>query len=80
VNRYHVPLFPSDITTNITAQEFGTNLEASWYAKSVAKDGVTALYSKGNEVYSVYPKASSTGGPTANLNVGGQIVTKIRLQ
>ncbi len=70
----------TDIQTNITAAEFGTNLEASGFVKSVAKDGVTTLYSKGNEVYSVYSKASSTGGPAANLNVGGQIVTKIRLQ
>jgi RHS repeat-associated protein len=70
----------ADITTNITAQEFGVNLEASGYVKSLAKDGVTKLYSKGNEVYSVYPKSSSTGGPTANLNVGGKIITKIRLQ
>jgi len=70
----------TDIRTNITAAEFGTNLEASGFVKSVAKDGVTTLYSKGNEVYSVYSKASSTGGAAANLNVGGQIVTKIRLQ
>ena len=70
----------TDIRTNITAAEFGTNLEASGFVKSVAKDGVTNLYSKGNQVYSVYSKASSTGGAAANLNVGGQIVTKIRLQ
>ncbi|MFI5176704.1 MAG: hypothetical protein ACHQKY_17730 [Terriglobia bacterium] len=68
----------SDITTNISAQEFGANLQASGYIKSVAKDGVTTLYSKGEEVYSVYK--SSKGVPSANLNVGGKIITKIRLQ
>lgn len=70
----------TDISTNITAEQFGANLEASGFTKSVAKDGVTTLYSNGDQVYSIYPKACSTGGPTENLNVGGQIVTKIRLQ
>jgi hypothetical protein len=70
----------ADITTNITAEEFGGNLEANGYIQSVAKDGVTTMYTKGNQIYSVYPKSPSTGGPTANLNEGGKIVTKIRLQ
>ncbi len=68
----------TDISTNITAEQFGANLEASGFTKSVAKDGVTTLYSNGDKVYSVY--TSSTGAPSANLNVGGQIVTKIRFQ
>jgi hypothetical protein len=70
----------TDVRTNITAQEFGSNLEASGYTKSVAKDGVTSIYSKGNQVYSIYPNARSTGGAAANLAVDGRIVTKIRLQ
>jgi RHS repeat-associated protein len=69
----------NDVRTNLTAAEFGGNLEASGYVKSVAKDGATTVYSKGNEVYSVY-KGTSFGGTSANLNVAGRIVTKIRLQ
>jgi RHS repeat-associated protein len=69
----------TDIRTNITAAEFGTNLEASGFVKSVAKDGATTLYSKGNQVYSIY-KDASFGGTSANLAVDGNIVTKIRLQ
>ncbi len=56
------------------------NLEASGYTKSVAKDGVTTLYSKGNQIYSVYSNAASTGGPAANLAIDGQVVAKIRLK
>jgi hypothetical protein len=70
----------TDVRTNISAQEFGSNLEANGYSKSVAKDGVTSLYSKGNQVYSIYPNARSTGGAAANLAVDGRVVTKIRLQ
>jgi RHS repeat-associated protein len=69
----------TDIRTNITAQEFGANLEASGFERSVAKDGVTTLYSKGNQTYSIYQDASF-GGTSANLNIGGKIVTKIRLE
>lgn len=68
------------VTTNISAAEFGQNLEASGFTKTVAKDGVTSLYTKGEQTYSVYGNSKSTGGPTANLNVGGKIITKIRLQ
>jgi hypothetical protein len=72
----------TDIQTNITAAEFGSNLEASGYVKTLAKDGVTELYSKGSRVeYSIYPKASSTGGATANyFSDAGKVITKIRLQ
>jgi hypothetical protein len=52
----------SDITTNVTVAEFEANMKASGYFESLAKDGVTKLFSKGDEVYSVYPKSSSTGG------------------
>ena len=69
-----------DVTTNISAVEFGSNLEAGGFTKAVAKDGVTTLYTKGEQTYSIYGNSRSTGGPTANLNIGGQIVTKIRLQ
>jgi RHS repeat-associated protein len=69
-----------DVTTNVTAAEFGANLEASGFTKTVAKDGVTSLYTKGEQTYSVYGNSKSTGGPSANLNVGGKIITKIRLQ
>jgi len=69
----------SDVRTNLTADQFGSSLEANGFVKSVAKDGTT-LYSKGNQVYSVYENASSTGGPAANLKVDGKIVTKIRLR
>lgn len=70
----------TDVRTNITAQQFGANLEANGYTRSLAKDGVTPLYSKGNQVYSIYPNARSTGGYAANLSIDGKIVTKVRLQ
>jgi hypothetical protein len=47
-------------------QYFGQRVRGQSGSKRVrevcSKDGVTTLYSKGNEVYSIYPKASSTGG------------------
>lgn len=70
----------TDVQTNITAEQFGRNLEASGYTKSIAADGVTPLYSKGNEVYSIYRNARSTQGPAANLQINGEVIRKIRLQ
>jgi hypothetical protein len=38
------------------------------------------IYTKGQVTYSVYPKATSTGGPTAQLSINGETIAKIRLK
>jgi RHS repeat-associated protein len=68
-----------NIKTNITAGEFGANLEANGFVKSTATDG-TPIYTKGAKEYAVYPSSRSTGGPTAQVKINGQVVGKIRLQ
>lgn len=68
-----------NIKTNVSADEFGKNLEANGFTKSAAKDG-TPTYTKDNTQYTVYPKSTSTGGPTAQVKVNGEVVGKIRLQ
>ena len=64
-------------STNVTAQEFGDNLQAQGFTKS--QQGDVTIYTKGNTRYTVY-QAKSTGGPTAQVSVNGQPVAKIRLQ
>ena len=64
--------------TNVTPQEFGDNLQAQGFTKSVKGDITT--YSKGSAEYDVYPQARSTGGPTAQMKIDGKVVLQIRLQ
>jgi hypothetical protein len=64
--------------TNVTPQEFGDNLQAEGFTKSVRGDVTT--YTKGSTEYDVYPQAKSTGGPTAQMKINGNLVIKIRLQ
>ena len=68
----------TDITTDLTPEEFGANLEAEGYTKS--QNGDTTQYTKGDMTYSVYPKSGSTGGPTAQGIEDGKTIVKIRLQ
>jgi hypothetical protein len=68
-----------NIQTNVTPSEFGQTLEENGFTKSTAKDG-TPLYTKGDMQYSVYSEANSTGEPTAQVKVNGEVVAKIRLQ
>ncbi|MFD0963243.1 DUF6443 domain-containing protein [Pseudofulvibacter geojedonensis] len=67
-----------NVKTDISAKEFGSNLEASGFTKK-ANSGVTT-YSKDNVTYTVYDKASSTGGTTAARAVDGKQNIKIRLE
>jgi RHS repeat-associated protein len=69
----------SNIKTNVTAGEFGANLEANGFVKSTAADG-TPTYTKGSTQYTVYSSSRSTGGPTAQVKINGEVVGKIRLQ
>jgi RHS repeat-associated protein len=68
-----------NISTNVTPSEFGANLETNGFVKSIASDG-TPIYTKGTTQYTVYSRATSTGQPTAQVKIGGQVVGKIRLK
>lgn len=68
---------PPNKLTNVTAKEFGDNLEAQGYSKSQKGDVTT--YTKGDTRYTVYPKADSTGRPTAQVSINGTTTAKIRL-
>jgi len=68
----------NNIQTNVTASEFGANLEANGFVKSTAADG-TPTYTKGATQYTVY-NSRSTGGPTAQVKISGEVIGKIRLQ
>lgn len=74
-----VPGSVKNVGTDVSVRDFGQNLEANGFAKSTAADG-TPIYTKGNTQYTVYSKATSTGSPTAQVKVNGEIVAKIRLQ
>jgi hypothetical protein len=69
----------TNVDTDVTVKEAGENLEANGYTKSTASDG-TPLYTKGDTQYAIYPKASSTGGPSAEVRINNEPVAKIRLQ
>jgi RHS repeat-associated protein len=68
----------NNIKADISPDQFGKNLESNGFTKSAASDG-TPTYTKGNTQYTVYSKATSTGGPTAQVKVDGNVVAKIRL-
>jgi RHS repeat-associated protein len=63
---------------NLTPSEFGANLEAGGFSKTVKGD--VTIYTKGDSQYTVYPKATSTGGPSVQVKIDGVVVQKIRLQ
>jgi RHS repeat-associated protein len=68
----------NNIKTNVTASEFGANLEANGFTKSTS--GSATIYTKGNTQYTIYPVSRSTLGPTAQVKINGEVVGKIRLQ
>jgi RHS repeat-associated protein len=69
-----------NIETDLSPDEFGSNLEQEGFTKSTSQTGDVTNYTKGNVKYSVYSKASSTGGPSAQLIENGQTIAKIRLK
>jgi hypothetical protein len=63
---------------NLTPNEFGANLEANGFSKTVKGD--VKIYTKANSEYAVYPRGKSTGGPSVQVKIDGIVVSKIRLQ
>jgi RHS repeat-associated protein len=66
--------------TNVSRAEFGKNLEAKGFAKTVSKDGKVTIFEKGGVKYTVRETAKSTGGPTAEVFKDGKLLGKIRLE
>ncbi|MGZ5446315.1 MAG: RHS repeat-associated core domain-containing protein, partial [Thermoanaerobaculia bacterium] len=66
-------------STDVTRADFGKNLEAQGFTKSVSKDGKATVYQKDATTYSIYDKAKSTGGPSVLVRKDGELIEKIRL-
>jgi len=64
---------------NGSQAEFEQRLQSDGYTKGTAKDG-TIQYTKGNETITIYPKATSTGQPSAQVKVNDTVIVKIRFQ
>jgi RHS repeat-associated protein len=69
----------TNVDTDVSVKSAGENLEANGYSKSTASDG-TPTYTKGDTQYTIYNQATSTGGPTAQVKINGDVVAKIRLK
>lgn len=67
-----------NIKTDISAIQFGDNLLAGGFTARTAANGTT-IFTNGATTYAIYPIASSTGGPTAQLFINGVPKLKIRL-
>jgi RHS repeat-associated protein len=66
-------------STDVKKEQFGKNLEDSGYSKSQSQDGKVTNFEKGEKKYSLRDNAKSTQGPSADVYVGGERTTKIRL-
>lgn len=66
-------------STDVNRVDFGKNLEAQGFTKSVSKDGKATVYQKDGTTYSIYDKAKSTGGPSVLVRKDGELIEKIRL-
>ncbi|WP_378182238.1 DUF6443 domain-containing protein [Aquimarina sp. SS2-1] len=70
-----------NVETDVTKSEFGSNLEANGYKKSVSKDGKATNYNNGSNNYSVRDNSKTTGKPSADYSKnGGKTTLKIRLE
>ncbi|QIE27542.1 hypothetical protein SBC1_56530 (plasmid) [Caballeronia sp. SBC1] len=68
-------------SVDLTRAQFESNLLSNGFSassKGGAKD--VTLYTKGDVQYTVRNEATSTGGPSADFLVGGNLVSKIRLK
>ncbi|WP_213766669.1 RHS repeat-associated core domain-containing protein [Caballeronia sp. dw_19] len=68
-------------SVDLTRAQFESNLLSNGFSassKGGAKD--VTLYTKGDVQYTVRNEATSTGGPSADFLVGGDLVSKIRLK
>ncbi len=64
--------------TNVSFEDFGKNLEAGGFTKSLSKDGKVTIYTNGKTSYTL--RAGSKSGPaTAEFHNGKKIKHKIRL-
>jgi RHS repeat-associated protein len=66
--------------TNASRADFGKNLEANGFTKSVSKDGKVTIFQKDAIKYTIRDTAKSTGGPTAEVFKDGKLLQKIRLE
>ena len=68
----------ANLQTDISASEFGANLEANGFVRTTSADGNAIIYTKGNSPYSVY---SGNNGVSAQYSpTGGSPILKIRLK
>jgi len=68
--------------TDVTKREFESGLEESGYSGSPSKDGAVTRYQKpgGSTEYTTRDTSKSTGGPTAEAKVDGEVKVKIRFK
>ncbi|ALI06014.1 MULTISPECIES: hypothetical protein [Pseudomonas] len=68
------------IEVNMTSSDAIKMLESNGYKKNLYQDGTITVMTNGDKIYRFYPRSTSTGQPTASLNIEGikNPVTKIR--
>ncbi len=69
-----------NIKTDVSKGKFEKNLGDSGYAKSTSKDGKVNVFTKGDKKYATRNSSKSTKGPTADVSVKDEPVSKIRLK
>jgi hypothetical protein len=65
--------------TNVSRADFGKNLEAQGFTRSVSKDGKVTIYQKDGVKYTIRDTSQSRG-PTAEVFKDGKLIKKIRLE
>ena len=65
--------------TNASPDQVSKTLESNGFSKSTTADG-RIQFTKGDTQCTMYPKASSTGGPSMQVKVGGEVVSKVRMK
>ncbi|WP_171014220.1 hypothetical protein, partial [Chitinivorax sp. B] len=75
----------AQVHTDLTPDQAIENLVANGYSKNMSKDGTVSILENGNKTYRFYPKSTgggvagaSSGIPSASVEVGGKVVTKLR--
>jgi RHS repeat-associated protein len=66
-----------NMETDAPFSEAGDNLKANGFTERTAPNG-TKIYTNGDTEYSLYPRSSSGGVPSAQVSVNGEAVAKIR--
>jgi predicted RNA binding protein YcfA (HicA-like mRNA interferase family) len=66
--------------TDRTPDQVGKTLESNGFKKGATADGSRIQYTKGDTEITMYPKAKSTGGPSMQVKVGGEEVSKVRMK